>query len=789
MTINELKKELVFWRDISILERIFPFRIRRLVRRMTGIFLLIAFVLASGIVAEESARFTGLFFLILSLWLLLLALDAIYFSKVFSREGASNFLPELSLIVFTTPEGDLIRGFLSSRDGSEALFRAGVMPADLADFVENRKFIVPASALRIEEKGKREEEYVRALIASDKNFENFLLLHNISAETLSLSLGWVFSLHRESLNVRRWWTEKRLRNLRPLGRSWAYGGAYKLEKYSTSLYFSSDIQDELHLEEINSLEAILAQDSQANALIVGEEGSGKMEIVEVLARRISDRETRFLRDFQFKVLALDYLFASHESAAGLERTLIDILSDIVSSGNIILVIPDLPLFLSGCSVLGVDPAPLLGRFLKSPDVHVIVVSDTEGFRRKIEPEEGITGEFAKIMVKGTDKKTVSKILLEEVIYLESREDVFFTYGAVKRAIASAERYFIDKPLFDASRDLLVEALSLTKTSGRMVVSEDDVDSVIRRDTGVPVGRIDDVEKTKLTHLSDLLHERIVGQDEAVNLISEAMRRTRAGIANTMKPIGSFLFLGPTGVGKTETVKALAEVFFGQEAKILRLDMTEYSTDDALNRLIGRFSSEDLGILSSMIRENQYGVLLLDEFEKTDHRVQDLFLQILDEGVFSDSFGRKISARNLMIIATSNAGSEYIFEAVERRENIADRKNEIIDRLVREGVFKPELINRFDAVVLFHPLTDEHLRVIAKLLLRRLSWRLKEKNMTLEINDALLDFLVMKGRDPKFGARPLNRAIQDNIEKIIADGIISGDYKPGANIAFTSSDLK
>jgi len=344
-------------------------------------------------------------------------------------------------------------------------------------------------------------------------------------------------------------------------------------------------------------------------------------------------------------------------------------------------------------------------------------------------------------------------------------------------------------LFESAKDLLYDAVAFIKSQNRFVVEPADILHVIKTKTGIPTGEIDAVEKNKLQNLETHLHERIVGQDEAIVAISNALRRARSGIGNPSRPIGSFLFLGPTGVGKTETTKALAEIFFGEKVKILRLDMSEYNTSDALNRLIGAYDSETPGTLASMVRESPYGVLLLDEFEKTDRKVLDLFLQILDEGFFTDVLGRKVNLRNLIIVATSNAGSETIFEIVEHGESLENRKEDIVDTIVTQGIMKPELLNRFDGIIVFHPLTDTQLKEVAKVMLGKLTWRLKEKGMKLIVNESLLNFLVLKGSDPKFGARPIARAIQDIVEKKIADRIIAGNLKAGSEVEFGPIDLQ
>lgn len=290
------------------------------------------------------------------------------------------------------------------------------------------------------------------------------------------------------------------------------------------------------------------------------------------------------------------------------------------------------------------------------------------------------------------------------------------------------------------------------------------------------------------HLEDVLHKRIVGQDEAISAISSAVRRARSGIANPSRPLGSFLFLGPTGVGKTETTKALAEVFFGRDANIMRLDMSEYSSSDATSKLIGSLESKQEGVLSSLLREHQYGVLLLDEFEKTTQEVMNLFLQILDEGFFSDMSGKKVNARNLIIIATSNAGSDLIWEAVKAGNDLSQSKEAIIDSIVKAGIFKPELLNRFDGVIVFHPLTDVDLKKVAELMLQRLHDRLAERGINLAVDDTLINFVVRYGTDPKFGARPMNRAIQEKVEQVVAEKIIRGDIPTGSPIHVNENDL-
>jgi ATP-dependent Clp protease ATP-binding subunit ClpC len=308
-------------------------------------------------------------------------------------------------------------------------------------------------------------------------------------------------------------------------------------------------------------------------------------------------------------------------------------------------------------------------------------------------------------------------------------------------------------------------------------------------TGIPREAASGSTDTKtLLNLEKILAERIIGQEEGVKAIAAAMRRARAGITNPKRPMGSFLFLGPTGVGKTETTKALADSFFGGESAIIRLDMSEYRTMDALERLIGNFDLGKPGVLTSALRDKPYGVLLLDEFEKTSKDVLDLFLQVLDEGMFADMSGRKVSARNLIIIATSNAGSEMIWQMVKEGGPGALNKEVIIEDIIKRAIFKPELLNRFDGVVVFHPLGRDELTRIAELMVKKFSKSLADKGLEIAITPELINALVEKGSDPTFGARPMNRAIQDKVETMIADKILSGAAQPGTKIIFTPEEI-
>jgi ATP-dependent Clp protease ATP-binding subunit ClpA len=285
--------------------------------------------------------------------------------------------------------------------------------------------------------------------------------------------------------------------------------------------------------------------------------------------------------------------------------------------------------------------------------------------------------------------------------------------------------------------------------------------------------------------------RVINQEEAVSFLADAMRRTRAGVAEPGKPIGTFLFLGPTGVGKTETSKALAESYFGSEKRMIRLDMTEYQSLEAIDKLIGSPNGSEQGLLTNAIRENPFSLVLLDEIEKAHPNILNLFLQVLDEGRLTDNLGRTVSFRNSIIIGTSNAGAELIRKYVERKAGYAYSffKKELQEHLLEEGIFRPEFLNRFDAVIVFMPLTRENLIDIALLMLKRLNKRLTQgKGIQFLVTKELAEKVAKLGYHPEFGARPMNRVIQDRIENKIAKQILEGNLRRGDVVEIKAQEI-
>ncbi len=513
-----------------------------------------------------------------------------------------------------------------------------------------------------------------------------------------------------------------------------------------------------------------------------------MDILAELAHRLREGESSSsIEGKHVVVFDTDSFVATYGDKQSFEQQFMSLLYGAASAGNLIIVIEHIGKFFQGAEALGIDVESLLDPYLVSSDVQCIATSDPALFHQYLETKPRFMQRFSSVLVEAPPQSGTVRVLEDIAPIHEMREGVAFTYGALHAIAESAERFIVEGVMPDKAVDLLVEIVPAMKQKGVKIITEAVVQEFVSQKTGIPSGPVSEGERDTLMRLEETLHQYVIGQQPAIDAISDAMRRARVGVQNANRPMGSFLFLGPTGVGKTETTKALTKVFFGDETKMLRFDMSEYNGADALSRLMG--SRTESGTLSSKLHEHPYGVLLLDEFEKATRDVHDLFLQILDEGTFTDGRGQKINARNLIIIATSNAGSDLLWDIVKRGERPRDHRDAIIAHLVESGIYRPELINRFDGVIIFEPLTKEEMHHIARLLLQGLQDRMKQKGYVLLITESLIEFLVEKGYDPAFGVRPMRRVLQDVVEGKIAEKIIAGSLRAGDTIAFTAEDLK
>ncbi len=697
---------------------------------------------------------------------------------------------ETAEILHNTDKGDLTKGFFRSEFGTLALFRCGISKEEMDSFISKRKKTLPATSLPTIEKDFVDAySYTETLYRSDEEFSKFIFKSGLQEKEFLGAVRWMNDIFVRIRRSERWWSEENVSKLEPIGTDWAYGVAYELEKFSKPIERIVDITDSLenfHEKEVKSLELILSRSEEANALLIGDAGTGKIAVVGGLAARIKAEQTTDKLAYK-KILVLDTgaLLSLMKNKSDLESELIKIMNQTAKAGNIILVIDNLPYFVRGAQALEADVVTLLDSYMASPSINILALSDKNNFHNILEPDTTLMSRFEYVLLEDIKEDALLSVLEDKLLKLEREYKVIFTYPALISIVSSANRYFPSGVMPDKAIDLMVEIAPFAVSRKIKTIHREDVETLVREKTGIPVGTVTEEEKDVLTNLEEILHKRIVGQDQAVEVISNALRRARSGISNPKRPLGSFLFLGPTGVGKTETSKALAEVFFESSENISRLDMSEYQGMEGLNQLIGSVKTGRSGRLSTLLREKPYSVLLLDEFEKADKDIHNLFLQTLDEGVFTDSIGKEVNARNSIIIATSNAGSDIIWEYSSKGESLKEKKGEIIDRIIEKGIFSPELLNRFDGVIVFHPMEREHLKKVAELEIAKLKERTKDRGIEINVGEDIIDYLIEAGTDPKFGARALNRAVQEKLEKAIADRIIAENPKPGTvmNIGF------
>jgi ATP-dependent Clp protease ATP-binding subunit ClpC len=622
----------------------------------------------------------------------------------------------------------------------------------------------------------------------------FLEERDLSNEDFNEIVRWTARQEEEKRRKKMFWLRENLLKKKGIGKDWAYGYTNNLNKFSIELSRPASKKFAAHLiareKEIETIERILSRARENNVLLIGEPGIGRKTIIKGFAELVF--EGNILPPLKHKKVLeinLNEAMAGSMNESEMEARIRLILNEAVSAGNIILAVDDFHNFASQQSGLGkIDISGILMPYLNSRYLQIIATTTHEGFHKYIEANSALLKFFEKIEVSEPDEKNTILILEDVLPQFEAKMNVRATYVALKEIVSKANRYFSETPMPERAIDLLEESMiyTATKTTSRFLEKKH-VDLILSEKTKIPIGEASFEEKEKLFSLEEILHQRIIGQEEAIKEISSAMLRARAGVADTKKPIGSFLFLGPTGVGKTETAKALAEGYFGDEEKMVRLDMSEYQNISDVYRLIGA-PKEDPGYLAPKIRENPFSLLLLDEVEKAHKNILNLFLQVLDEGCLTDGWGRKVNFRNNIIIATSNAGAELIRQMVSQNIDPNAEKQKIINYLQENNLFTPEFLNRFDGIIVFHPLSKRELLKVAKLLIDDLNRRLAEKKISLGASPELLERIVELGYNPEYGARPMKRVIQNKIEDLLSKKILSGNFEKNQVIEIRPEEI-
>ena len=609
-------------------------------------------------------------------------------------------------------------------------------------------------------------------------------------------------------------------------------------------------------EEIHRIIQVLSRRKKNNPVLLGEPGVGKTVIIEGLAQKIVNAEVPdSLLGKRVKVLEMSEIIAGAKMRGEFEERMKAVKDEVIASqGKIILFVDELHTLATAGQGGGMDASNILKSALARGQLQCIGATTLDDYKKHIEPDQALARRFQPIHVKEPTVDQTIEILRGLRDRYEKHHGVKFEDRALAAAAKLSEKHIYGRALPDKAIDLLDEAgaqkhLSLTNVPPLIrklenqknqllkrqkdhfdkqefqqvaelrqeimeldrqlaeekrkwkeelegmdhVVTEDDIANVVASWTGIPVARIRETESEKLLHMEENLHKRVIGQENAIRAISNAIRRNRAGLKDSHRPIGSFLFLGPTGVGKTELAKALAEFLLDDENRLIRLDMSEYMEKHSVSKIIGSppgyVGYEEGGQLTEKVRHQPYSVILLDEIEKAHPDVFNILLQLLDDGRLTDAHGRVTSFKNAIIIGTSNIGTQAIargkhkaigFAMLEDREkDYTEIRSMVMDEV--QKMFKPEFINRLDDIIVFHKLTREEMRQIAGLMVQNLTRRLAENNLGLEITPAAIDWLAAEGYSETFGARPLRRLIEDKIENELSMRIIRGELNYGEKI--------
>ena len=616
-------------------------------------------------------------------------------------------------------------------------------------------------------------------------------------------------------------------------------------------------------KEIERVIQILSRRTKNNPALIGDPGVGKTAIAEGLAQKIIEGNIpEILKGKRVVTLDLSSMVAGSKYRGEFEERLKNVMNEIRESKNVILFLDEMHTIIGAGGAEGaIDASNILKPALARGEIQAIGATTLDEYRKHVEKDAALERRFQPVMV-GEPTKEEALLILEGLRdKYEAHHKVKITDEALKSAVELSDRYIADRFLPDKAIDLVDEAASKVRikiftappdlkrleeelealekekseaislqnyeraaelrdrmqhirqkledgrknwndkaSSKDSVVTEEDIASIVSGWTGIPVTKLAEEESNRLLNLESILHQRVIGQEEAVLAVSKAIKRARVGLKDPKRPVGSFIFLGPTGVGKTELSKALADALFGDENAVIRIDMSEYMEKHTVSKLIGSppgyVGYEEGGQLTEKVRRKPYSVILLDEIEKAHPDVFNVLLQILDDGRLTDGKGRTVDFKNSVVIMTSNVGVSTIRKQAvlgfatssnEREDAYEKMKENVLEELKK--TFRPEFLNRVDEIIVFHQLQEEHIRKIVDLMLKSLLVRIKEMNINVEVTDKARAFLAEKGYDQAYGARPLRRAIQKMVEDQLSEEMLKGEIKPGSEVLVDVEDDK
>lgn len=699
----------------------------------------------------------------------------------------------LLLLTETTTPANLIELLPRTGSGTFLMARFGLTTPVLqqvASFFPTACEPIFERALTLRETTNSEEItgaiLVVALISSVPNYESLLAQLQLEPDDLNQGIIWFNYLNGLVKDM------KRPTHSGGIARDFAFGYTPTLQRYAVNLserYTGSHtrLQQGAHTAIVEQMIDSLAKRGHQNVALVGAYGTGRTTLVNVLAETLMNADSAVPRSLKFRqIFSLDApsLIASASNPAELAHLIINIFNEIYSAKNIILCLDNAHLFFEDGSG-SVDIANLLLPVLESGQLRLILIMDEQKFLEISARYPALAATLNKITVKPADRADTIKVLMDRVPFLEYQKNVVYTYRALTEAYRLSNDYIHDIAMPGKAKQLLESAAAYASHG---LVTAESVATAVEQAYGVQVKvATGAAERDRLLHLEELIHTRMVDQVEAVSAVANALRRAAAGVKNTGRPIGTFLFLGPTGVGKTELARTLADVYFGGTGNLIRLDLNEFVTADDVSRLIEDATVEPTSLTASVMK-HPFSVVLLDEIEKAHPAVLTTLLQMLDEGILRDARNREVSFRDSIIIATSNAGADLIREQIAAGAALSDFKDSLIDGLIERGEMKPEFLNRFDEICLFKPLSKDDLLQVLNLIIASVNHTLEPQKISVTLDPAAAQLLIEQGYDPKMGARPMRRVVQKTVENIVAAAILSGHATPGSTLHITPHEI-
>lgn len=579
-----------------------------------------------------------------------------------------------------------------------------------------------------------------------------------------------------------------------IARDWSFGYIPLLSRFGQNISRQIQGGDVLavdvgsHVEAVDQLLQTFDSRGRQNAALVGPSGVGKTTIIHAFAERLLDATSTLSSNLKFRqvfILDSSALIAAAPGRGELEKLIMQVLAEAYSAKNIIVCLDNAQLFFEE-GIGSVNLTNVLQPILEAGNLRMILSMDEQRYLQIANRNPQLVNALNRINVAPASQEESMLVMQEQLLKLEPRRDAIYTFQSLKEAYRLSERYVHELAQPGKAIKLLESAAHYNENG---LVTINSVQAAVEKTLDVKVSVASEAEdKNKLLNLESLIHERMINQTRAVAVVSDALRRARTGVRNENRPVGTFLFLGPTGVGKTELSKALSDVYYGGEGSLIRLDLNEYVRPEDVSRLIADGANVP-NSLTAQVMKKPFSVVLLDEIEKAAPEVLSTLLQMLDEGILRDERNKEVSFRDAIVIATSNAGADRIREYIERGYDVSQFEAQFTDELIDSGQFRPEFLNRFDEIVVFTPLSKEHLLQVVDLMIAGVNKTLAPQHITVQVDSGAKQILVNHGYDPRLGARPMRRVVQKAVENTIAKAMLAGILQGGGTLVLRAQHIE